>query len=550
MDYDLSIKKEEERRHFANVDKAPDKEFKAEYEDRMTDATELEENLLTEGWREDEALRRALDRSFVELSNIIYTHKSAAKDGWAKAIRPKLENPTGADAKTIFTNNILQKVQPKGNYTPITFPNAGGTSPVLNTVLQKLRAAYEMELQQVHAEQAAKAEKERLAAEEAARKSEEEARIAAEKRSREFKEIEDAAVQRAIDDFADGEGLRSEYSDICLNIEARAKRANIGWTKAKPYYETASRILQHERRTANIKTPNDLTTVTSYVAYWATLKGLEAENNNLNRTALKRAEKHIASLGTTEKDDCRAWALKYIKRMEFIVPMGEDLITFQEASSKLVSDIVKRFENARSAFYSVFTKPNLDDDLARLTNKKDSVNLGTNITARVRFAVENGKNVESVEAYYLCWGIVCHTSLTTSVAKAKEVAPSGIKAILDGAAAHAAENTFKATSAEKEVIEKNQINSTYFAYSILRLFDNDPDFLVNAVDNVFDLAFDDVNAYGEKLTEAKEDFCCICGEPIEGYGNNPEPYMSADEGRCCDACNVRFVIPMRLDMED
>ena len=46
MDYDLSIKKEEDRKHFANVDKAPEKEFKAEYEDRMTDATELEESLI------------------------------------------------------------------------------------------------------------------------------------------------------------------------------------------------------------------------------------------------------------------------------------------------------------------------------------------------------------------------------------------------------------------------------------------------------------------------------------------------------------------------
>jgi hypothetical protein len=45
MDYDLSIKKEEERKHFNNVDKAPDKEFKAEYEDRMTSATELEEDM-------------------------------------------------------------------------------------------------------------------------------------------------------------------------------------------------------------------------------------------------------------------------------------------------------------------------------------------------------------------------------------------------------------------------------------------------------------------------------------------------------------------------
>lgn len=44
MDYDLSIKKEENRKHFANVDSAPEKEFKNAYEDRMTDATELEES--------------------------------------------------------------------------------------------------------------------------------------------------------------------------------------------------------------------------------------------------------------------------------------------------------------------------------------------------------------------------------------------------------------------------------------------------------------------------------------------------------------------------
>lgn len=50
MDYDLSIKKEEERKHFADVDKTTDKEFKAEYEDRMTAATELEENFEDDIW--------------------------------------------------------------------------------------------------------------------------------------------------------------------------------------------------------------------------------------------------------------------------------------------------------------------------------------------------------------------------------------------------------------------------------------------------------------------------------------------------------------------
>lgn len=62
----------------------------------------------------------------------------------------------------------------------------------------------------------------------------------------------------------------------------------------------------------------------------------------------------------------------------------------------------------------------------------------------------------------------------------------------------------------------------------------------------FNLTFEDYNAFGEKLTEAKENFCCICGEPIEGYGNNPEPFMDANEGQCCDGCNLKFVIPARL----
>lgn len=37
--------------------------------------------------------------------------------------------------------------------------------------------------------------------------------------------------------------------------------------------------------------------------------------------------------------------------------------------------------------------------------------------------------------------------------------------------------------------------------------------------------------------------CCICGEKIEGYGNNAEPVKSE---RCCDACNIKVVIPARI----
>jgi hypothetical protein len=41
--------------------------------------------------------------------------------------------------------------------------------------------------------------------------------------------------------------------------------------------------------------------------------------------------------------------------------------------------------------------------------------------------------------------------------------------------------------------------------------------------------------------------CCFCKEDIEGMGNNPEPLVPYDEGRCCDLCNDIIVIPERID---
>ena len=53
--------------------------------------------------------------------------------------------------------------------------------------------------------------------------------------------------------------------------------------------------------------------------------------------------------------------------------------------------------------------------------------------------------------------------------------------------------------------------------------------------------------------------CCICGAPIEGFGNNPDGAMWREHGtnelvefqggpedRCCDECNTRYVIPGRI----
>lgn len=38
--------------------------------------------------------------------------------------------------------------------------------------------------------------------------------------------------------------------------------------------------------------------------------------------------------------------------------------------------------------------------------------------------------------------------------------------------------------------------------------------------------------------------CCICGQPLGQWGNNPYPVKS--EGQCCDQCNMAVVIPARL----
>lgn len=77
-----------------------------------------------------------------------------------------------------------------------------------------------------------------------------------------------------------------------------------------------------------------------------------------------------------------------------------------------------------------------------------------------------------------------------------------------------------------------------------RLVDAEPEVDVEESLNPFTLDFDAVNALGETLVEGKMRTCCICGEEFIGYGNNPSPV--AEEGKCCDSCNLHFVLPARI----
>lgn len=41
--------------------------------------------------------------------------------------------------------------------------------------------------------------------------------------------------------------------------------------------------------------------------------------------------------------------------------------------------------------------------------------------------------------------------------------------------------------------------------------------------------------------------CCICGKECENqWGNNPYPLSKNENDRCCDECNMQYVIAARM----
>lgn len=172
------------------------------------------------------------------------------------------------------------------------------------------------------------------------------------------------------------------------------------------------------------------------------------------------------------------------------------------------------------------------------------------ITKSKHFELED-KPSEKERPYYSFWGLVALTTFDEPY----ENFPKELVKMVKDAKDISRQRGKKDNQVTDAKSTDKTINNIYFAFAILDLLDDDytlcdksPVNVVNS-DDVFKQDFDSVNAYGEKvetesLKEAKEEICCICGEPIEGYGNNPRPYKH--EGRCCDACQRKFVIPARL----
>lgn len=65
---------------------------------------------------------------------------------------------------------------------------------------------------------------------------------------------------------------------------------------------------------------------------------------------------------------------------------------------------------------------------------------------------------------------------------------------------------------------------------------------VKDTEDTDDVKIEDKEEEAEAKTE--ERICCICGKPIEGWGNNPNPIKKS--GECCDQCNQDYVLQARI----
>lgn len=49
------------------------------------------------------------------------------------------------------------------------------------------------------------------------------------------------------------------------------------------------------------------------------------------------------------------------------------------------------------------------------------------------------------------------------------------------------------------------------------------------------------------MEESQIKQCCLCGDIIDGWGNNASPLGLYETDRCCDQCNHEKVIPARIN---
>ena len=265
----------------------------------------------------------------------------------------------------------------------------------------------------------------------------------------------------------------------------------------------------------------------------------DKKNQKANkRTAAFQGARSVLSLSDEERKLALDWFSDNISSINIKYPTG--IPTYTEVEGALdsknptVRKCAEKFARLDAKFHNDFgVSKNITEGYLDSAKK-------------VHFEARDASEIhEKTVEYYNMWGLSCLINFKDTLEHANDIVLSLIaQAKKDSSEAKNEVGGFK--------LEDRSIDSIFLCYAIKELVEDDWNKLsmiaAPAVPaNPFNLDFDSVNAYGEKvesLKEAKEEICCICGEPIEGYGNNPRPYKH--EGRCCDACQRKFVIPARL----
>lgn len=242
------------------------------------------------------------------------------------------------------------------------------------------------------------------------------------------------------------------------------------------------------------------------------------------------------AIAGTSKDILKAWLQEHITEMKFTFPRvtGPSLTGAYGSYSQ---DDMDNFNNEWQGMVDTFTQ----------------IVKGATETGDYKYRDTSNE----IDTTYDRWKRQAYTIFDTEIKNAPQEVQDFIQALK-----YSANNDNDQQTWDK-VLESKTINSYSVAWGILELFNFDINFYkikntgnnnggfedTDTIGDAFDQTFESYNAYGQKLVEGKAvvDTCCICGREIDGYGNNPEPYKSAENGeRCCDSCNLHFVIPARL----
>lgn len=251
------------------------------------------------------------------------------------------------------------------------------------------------------------------------------------------------------------------------------------------------------------------------------------------RTAAFQGARSVLSLSDEERKLALDWFSDNISSINIKYPTGVPTYTEVEGAldskNPTVRKCAEKFARLDAKFHNDFGV------------SKNTTEGYLDSAKKVHFEARDASEIhEKTVEYYNMWGLSCLINFKDTLEHANDVVLSLIaQAKKDSSEAKNEVGGFK--------LEDRSIDSIFLCYAIKELVEDDWDKLSmiaapTAPVNPFNLDFDDVTF--ESLKEAKEEICCICGEPIEGYGNNPSPYKH--EGRCCDACNSKFVIPARL----